>query len=456
VGDGKTVKIKCATWDQVEAFYTEKLRGNMLVVKMPFRPGIGDGMTVALGLPDGLVFAIDGTVVKIGGEDGGKIPVAIKLFGMTLEVRAQLKRLVANGRGAAGTPPSALPARPAGTRPPRSRTPETVPPAPQPRAEDVADEERAAYATLETLRRRLLALPAHAVLDVPPDADAEAVRAGFLARAQKLHPDLYRRYGSPAVRALAAEAYLHVRRAYERMLGAPAEPVLLVAEPAADAAPSEASAPVEPMRSAGSAPYSELSIVEGGAATPPGYDEEVTFTTSVRSKALTAEELFADAAEAEPATIPPVTPAPATLPPVAPPPPEVDEATPTPTPVPVLTPTPTPLPVSTPTATAAPGAPPAPPPPPSVDDGRSALAEGRFREACEAFAAILRAEPRNRQVRALYHVASGMELRQKGDGVKARLMFETALAHDRECEEAQRALNHEPDKKGIFKRLFDR
>ena len=95
----------------------------------------------------------------------------------------------------------------------------------------------------------------------------------------------------------------------------------------------------------------------------------------------------------------------------------------------------------------------------TLDTGRAALTEGRFREACEAFAAVLRAEPRNRQVRALYHVASGMELRQKGDGVKARLMFETALAHDRECVEAQQALTPEPDKKtsgGLFKRLFDR
>jgi hypothetical protein len=64
--DQKTVKIRCGSWDQVEAFYAEKVlaaRGNILVVKMPFRPGIGEPMTVALGLPDGLVFAIDGTVI---------------------------------------------------------------------------------------------------------------------------------------------------------------------------------------------------------------------------------------------------------------------------------------------------------------------------------------------------------------------------------------------------------
>jgi hypothetical protein len=443
MSDGKTVKIKCVTWDQVEAFYTEKLRGNVLVVKMPFRPGIGDGITVALGLPDGLVFAIDGTVVKIGGEDLGKIPVAIRLFGMTLEVRAQLKRLVSQGRGI-GSGPTSVAARAVGTRPPKARLPETLPPASAPRVEDVADEERAAFAALETMRKRLLALPAHAVLDVPPDADGETVRAGFLARATKLHPDLYRRYRSPALRALAGEIFLLVGRAYARMRGAPAEAFLVSAEPASEAPlptsppvtmDSGSAVPVEAVRASASSPYSELTVTEGdgnSAAGGGGYDDELTFTTTTRGKALTAEELFDDpdaVAEAAPPTIPPRS-APPSEETAATPPPEV-----------------TPMPSAEASVDV-----------PTVDVGRSALAEGRYRDACEAFAAILRAEPRNRQVRALYHVASGMELRQKGDGVKARLMFETALAHDRECVEAQQALTPEPDKKtgGIFKRLFDR
>jgi len=444
VSDGKTVKIKCVTWDQVEAFYTEKLRGNVLVVKMPFRPGIGDGITVALGLPDGLVFAIDGTVVKIGGEDLGKIPVAIRLFGMTLEVRAQLKRLVSHGRGipAAGT---SVGARAVGTKPPKSRLPETLPPSSAPRVEDVAEEERAAFAALETMKKRLLALPAHAVLDVPPNADGETARAGFLARASKLHPDLFRRYRSPALRALAGEIFLLVGRAYVRMRGAPADGFLVAAEPASEAPlptspplrlDSVPGVPVEPMRATASSPYSELSVTmdeREGEGAPGGYDDELTFTTPTRSKALAPEELFDDpdaVAEVSPPTVPPTS---------APP---GEEAAPVAT-APEVTPV-------------------TPPPqilrPPGVEVGRAALAEGRFRDACEAFAAILRAEPRNRQVRALYHVASGMELRQKGDGVKARLMFETALAHDRECVEAQQALTPEPEKKGggLFKRLFDR
>ena len=331
-----------------------------------------------------------------------------------------------------------------GGGPPRPRPPETVPPAPTPRVEDVAEEERAAFAALEQTRRRFLALDVHGILDVPPGADAEALRGGFLARAQRLHPDLYRRYRSPALRALAAETFLLVCRAYERARAAPLEGFLVAADPAADAPPATqppgssepAGVPVEPLRASSPSPYSEITISDGAAS--GGYDDELTFTTSTRGKALTAEELFDDAgaaAASASANAQPVSEA------------ESSEATPPPLVDIDITPTPT--------SETSPGA--AASPPPSVEDGRGALGDGRYREACEAFAAILRAEPRNRQVRALYHVASGLELRQKGDGVKARLMFETALAHDRNCEEAHRALAVEPDRKsGLFKRFFDR
>jgi len=91
-----------------------------------------------------------------------------------------------------------------------------------------------------------------------------------------------------------------------------------------------------------------------------------------------------------------------------------------------------------------------------VEAGRAALASGQWREAAEKFADALRIDPRNRPVRALYHVANGMDLRARGDGVKATTQFEIALQHDRECEEARRALAQPNDRRGIFRRFFDR
>ena len=84
--EARTIKVRCATWDQVEAFYTQKLKGDTLVVKMPVQPMIGDGVTVALGLPSGLNFAFDGSVTSVGaGDTGGKWPVAMKMHGLTRE-----------------------------------------------------------------------------------------------------------------------------------------------------------------------------------------------------------------------------------------------------------------------------------------------------------------------------------------------------------------------------------
>src|SRR5690348_2064319 len=97
--ESRTIRVRCVTWDQVEQFYAQKLRGDALVVKMPVMPALGEGVTVALGLPSGLVFALDGSVQQVGSQDTtGKWPVAMKMHGLTREVRDRLAGLVADGR----------------------------------------------------------------------------------------------------------------------------------------------------------------------------------------------------------------------------------------------------------------------------------------------------------------------------------------------------------------------
>jgi curved DNA-binding protein CbpA len=425
--EGKTIRVRCLTWDQVEAFYTEKLKGNILVVKMPFRPGIGETMTVALSLPDGLVFAIDGTVMKIGADEGGRLPVAVRLLGMTPEVRAQLKRLVAHGRGNV-TPVGGTRAmgtvRPHPPAPPMPRGPaETVPPPSEPRVDEVPEEEREAWSALSATRERILAQPVHDVLGVPDDADPARAQTAFLALALRVHPDRFRRYRSRSMLALASETFIHLARAYDRMLdrAPPQAGWLLELGDGAEAATSDG-VPSETIAGAGSSPYSELSITSGPAASG-SYEDDVTFTTSVRMRALTAEELF----DEEPTHQSPVPGDVAAGPPV------LDAVVPDPAPAEDKRKT-------------------------FEAEGRAALAESRWRDACEAFAAYLRLEPKDRATRALYHYANGMDLRARGEGVKAQLQFETALAHDRALEPARRALVPEGEaaRKGLLKRLFDK
>ncbi|WP_428265220.1 DnaJ domain-containing protein [Haliangium sp.] len=70
----------------------------------------------------------------------------------------------------------------------------------------------------------------------------------------------------------------------------------------------------------------------------------------------------------------------------------------------------------------------------------SLLGASRFEEAREHVAAALHFDPRNRRMRALYHVISGRELMAAGEDMAAVTQFDAALAHDRDCNEAHEAL----------------
>lgn len=423
--ESRTIKVRCSTWEQVEAFTAEKLRGDSLVVKMPVQLAIGEGVTVALGLPNGLVFAIDGAVVKVGGRDAaGKYPVALKMHGLTKDVRARLDRLVSDGKAGLLSQTGQVPvaSEPPPPAPETSSSPPTPGPAdapvdelvetpPEPRLEDCAPEDQEVFRQLAEARERHDWLATHELLGVPPDADARTIRAAYFALAKKFHPDVYGKHRSAALRILAQEIFIQVNKAYDRLREAalraggavlpgparhagggwlavfddvapaaepePPPPILLEADPAA---PATVPAP----------PASMGAAAAGGV--PEEEPDETPFDSARIAGPLTAEALFGDmqlgADGSGTRTLPP--PAPVTL----------DEA----------------------------------------DKGRAALEAGRWDEARALFAAALRADPRNREVRALYHVASGLELRARGQAAEAVLQFETALVHDRECLPALDAL----------------
>jgi tetratricopeptide (TPR) repeat protein len=472
--EARTIKVRCVTWDQVEAFYTQKLKGDTLVVKMPIEPMIGDGVTVALGLPSGLVFAIDGSVTSVGGADtSGKWPVAMKMHGLTREVRERLERLVRDGReGLLSTPPMAVPeppngdplaagtgsaaamrARPKSVPPPDGAEP--VPPEPEPRLEDVALDERPAFVSLAAVHKRLLTLPAHEVLGVSFEADLRAIRAGYFALAQKHHPDAYGKYASPALRRLASELFIHVNRAYDRMreaairangvtTPAPAardttrgwlvDADVALAEPRDTLPDANAPAPVAPVpiEIVGESPSDQMRAA--AAAPAPAATTAPTAAPEVTRPDRPGNVGAARTAEGTPA--PPAPPQDLAselfgdLPAAA-----AEQALPFDAHVPASTESVLSL----------------------ANAGRAAMMNGSFEEARSSFAAALRLDGRNRTVRALYHVASGMLLRQRGQSAEAQTQFETALGHDPACADALRALGRtggEPSSR--FKRVFDR
>jgi hypothetical protein len=221
----RSVKVKCATWDQVEAFYTQKLKdGRTLTIRVPFSTDKGATVTLALGLPNDLVLAIDGAVRAVApAGDGKRNAVKLELIGLTDEVGERLRALVADGRAGSplGQPVRAMRERTVTEPPPPAPmdapVDERVAPALAPSVDDVEGAEREVFLALEARHRRFREQAAHEVLGVAWDAEVASIRRSYFTLTKQFHPDVYARYRSAAVLQLAQEVFIHINKAYDRM-----------------------------------------------------------------------------------------------------------------------------------------------------------------------------------------------------------------------------------------------
>ena len=209
---GRTLHVRCPTWDQVEQFYTRKLRkGKLLSMKVPFAAAVGAQVTLGLELPNGVTIAIDGNVQKasvIEGEasghpDGGKTWIEIELLGFNDDVIARIKAMAAGIE----TPPEATPL-PATRKPARAQS------------EELPADERQLFQHLTGELRRMRQAAVHEVLGVPRDASPDAVRRAWMTLVRRHHPDLVARRKAPAITHLAEELTILANRAYDRLRAA--------------------------------------------------------------------------------------------------------------------------------------------------------------------------------------------------------------------------------------------
>ena len=205
MGNGRTLHVRCTTWEQVEVFHTRKLRGGKLLsMKVPFDAQIGAQVTLGLELPNNVVMAIDGVIAKsspIAGDT--KTWIEVELAGFTDEVVARIRGMA---EGSGPTEPVEPVAPPPPPRPTLSRMTE----------EDLPVDERQLFQQLTSELRKLRAASVHDVLGVDADADAEAVRRGWMGLIKRHHPDLVARHRSPAISHLAEELTILANRAYDR------------------------------------------------------------------------------------------------------------------------------------------------------------------------------------------------------------------------------------------------
>jgi len=373
----RVLRVRCTSWDQVEAFYQRKLRrGRYLSMRVPFVPDKNTELTIGLELPSQLVVAIDGTVLVVApGDDGDRSAIEINLHGMTSDLTARLEALVADGRAAERL------ARP--TPPPPMAELEHVEPAVTPPVEPLDEATAARFLGLEAELRRLRELPAHEVLGVPWDAGPAEVRRAWIALGRRFHPDNVARHGAAALAHVAEELTIHVNRAYDRLRAA------LVAEGRAAAFGPALHEPRGWLVG-----FEDVSTGEPAApdddgpavalAAPRPRASAVRFSADPEEE-LTEEGLFGDLALPKP--------------PEGPVEGEAFER-----------------------------------------QARTRLAAGEHGAAKEVLAAALHLYPKNRRLRALYHVATALEALDAGQAMLATSQLEAALTHDERCREAATAL----------------
>jgi hypothetical protein len=200
---GRTLHVRCNTWEQVEVFYTRKLRrGKLLSMKVPFQTEVGAEVTLGLELPNQVVIAIDGSVQKASQIEGdAKTWIEVELVGFTEDVLQRIKQMASGMEAPPAPQPIAAPE-------PRRQ---------QPIQDELPGDERALFQHLTGELRRLRQLAVHEVLDVDRDADPEAVRQGWMTLIRRMHPDLVARYHAPAITHLSEELTILINRAYDRL-----------------------------------------------------------------------------------------------------------------------------------------------------------------------------------------------------------------------------------------------
>ena len=206
----RTLHVRCATWDQVEAFTKRKLRkGRLLSMKVPFQAKIGSPVTLGLELPNEMVIAIDGSILRASPVEGDpqRMWIEVDLTGLTEEVLARIKNLAARGDDEPETDPQ-IPVPAAPTR--KSAVMSAV-------GEELPADERELFQQLSSELRRMRTAAVHEVLGVPRNPTPEELRAGWKAHIRRHHPDLVARRAAPAITHLAEELTILGNRAYDRL-----------------------------------------------------------------------------------------------------------------------------------------------------------------------------------------------------------------------------------------------
>ncbi len=207
-GDALSIKLRCASWQQLATIYRRDLSRGAMFLKAATQPPLGTSVRIDLTLPSATVVQLTG-VVEQHVQDPQRGPgVELKLAPIAPSAVWIIESALASEVKRKSTPPSGVSANRAQTTGPIAAIGEN--------AEVVEAEHelmQALLAEAESLRR----VNSFLVLGVGYEATDADVRAAFNELTKRYHPDRFARYESTELRTLAAEIFILIRDAYRKL-----------------------------------------------------------------------------------------------------------------------------------------------------------------------------------------------------------------------------------------------
>jgi tetratricopeptide (TPR) repeat protein len=203
VGDVPAVtRLKCPSWEQLEAIYERDIKRGALALKSPNPPPIGSRINLELVLPSGSALPLTGLVTLHTRGSGGATRIEVQLQFAPGDLW-----MIESGIAAA------------------RRARENAAEYEQLEIEVDDPEDDIATATAETELANalqaefdaLMGRPPHQILGVPPNASPEVAREAFAALSKRYHPDAYARFTNERLWSLAGELFMLVSDAFNAL-----------------------------------------------------------------------------------------------------------------------------------------------------------------------------------------------------------------------------------------------
>jgi hypothetical protein len=234
MADALSIKLRCASWQQLATIYKRDLSHGTMFLKAAQPPPVGTTVHIDLALPSATIIPLTGVVERHLHDPQRGQGVELKLDPIATGSIWLIESALASEHKRLATPFQGVPVVPtpvvgAPPLPHPHQVQTTIPTIPPPFGSgasvlpslgdgaDLTAAERDLIKALVAEAESLKKLNPFLVLGVGYEATDAEVRAAFADLTKRYHPDRFARYESSALREVAAEIFILIRDAYRRL-----------------------------------------------------------------------------------------------------------------------------------------------------------------------------------------------------------------------------------------------